>query len=130
MQPHAAEDLVDHAPVVVQGQPDQPQRIGGDRRDRGPVVGIVVGAEQLLSEERLPTRRAICGATDPSSASSLTASSAAECKGATQAVSLPGDRRAGGLLLPLKSVVDQAEISPERPLVVAGVRGRLPTPDG
>jgi hypothetical protein len=78
-------------------------RIGGGRCDRGLVVGIVVGAGQLLSEEKLPTRRAICGATDPSSASSPTASSA---------------------------VADQAEISPERPLVVAGVRGRLPTPDG
>jgi hypothetical protein len=40
-------------------------RIGGGRCDRGSVVGIVVGAGQLLSEEELPTRRAICGATDP-----------------------------------------------------------------
>src|SRR4029453_3252816 len=51
MQPQAAEDLVDHAPLVVQGQPDQPQRIGGDRRDRGAVVGLGVGAEQLLGED-------------------------------------------------------------------------------
>jgi hypothetical protein len=51
MEPQAAQDLVDHAPLVVQGEPNQPQRIGGGRRDRGPVVGIVVGAEQLLGED-------------------------------------------------------------------------------
>jgi hypothetical protein len=104
--------------------------IGGGRCDRGSVVVIVVGAGQLLSEEKLPTRRAICGATDPSSAYSPTASSAAGCNGATQAVSLPGRWTGWWTNTPLKSVADQAKISPERPLGVAGVRGRLPTPDG
>jgi hypothetical protein len=51
VEPQAAEDLVHHAPLVVQGEPNQPQRVGGNRCDRGPVVGIVVGAEQLLGED-------------------------------------------------------------------------------
>jgi hypothetical protein len=45
VEPQAAQDLVDHPSLVVQGQPDQPQGFGGDRRDGGPVVGVVVGAE-------------------------------------------------------------------------------------
>jgi hypothetical protein len=106
-------------------------RIGGGRCDRGSVVGIVVGAGQLLSEEKLPTRRALCGATDPSSAYSLTASSAAGMQRRNAGRIAAGAM--DGLVdqyTPLKSVADQAKILPERPLVVAGVRGRLPTPDG
>src|SRR5262245_17576264 len=48
------EDLVHHAAMVVEAEPHQPQVTRGDRRDRGPVVDVVVGGEQLLGVDRQP----------------------------------------------------------------------------
>ena len=54
MKRQAIGDLVDLLPVPIKAEPGEVERIGLDRRDRGAVVGVVVGGEELAGVYRGP----------------------------------------------------------------------------